>query len=549
VGRAEYLIAPRASPPRSAFTNYDPPLTHNAASRALSIDAPDAGTKPAVSFALKGTGTVLVQRASVAVRLVWMVGLTNFFAGCDGGRTSSGEEANDDVRVAAAAVVGGQTTDPCDWPSTVDVNGCTGTLIHPRVVTTAAHCLNFTNQVKFTAGNGIAGSFSVDAQCNGGAFGSFGGGTSNDWAYCILPDDDRVAKFPITPPLVGCEADKFLKPGGSAWVVGFGSTGSNLNDYGVKRAVEVKINDVSNGIVDVGDKDVGACHGDSGGPLYVRVGDATHDWGWRVAGSTSGAGNSSCDCTCDTIYVDIKNHVRAIEQNENIDVTPCTDDNGAWAPTPRCSGFISDPQRGTGTYPNCSVPMTTGPIETCGKGVMPSGSGGTSGAGGSGGSGAGGSAAAGSGGESATGTGGVMSTGTGGMVNMGTGGVMSTGTGGMFSMGTGGVMSTGTGGANAGAGGAPAQPAVDNSALPNGTAGVSGGAGQGYIPAGTGGVPAAGVAGSVPQADATATHASAGCRIASDPRSGARGLYPVFALLAWQLRRARRGRRRADLPG
>jgi hypothetical protein len=486
---------------------------------------------------------VLVHRKSVVARLIWMVGLTNCYIGCDDGGGWSGEEGEGDVRIATAAVVGGEPTDACDWPSTVDISGCTGTLINPRVVTTAAHCLSWTNQVKFTAGNGKGGDFTVDADCNGGAFGSSGGGTSNDWAYCILPEDDRIAKFPITPPLVGCEADKFLKPGGSAWVVGFGSTASNNNDYGVKRAVEVKINDVRNGIVDVGDKDVGACHGDSGGPLYVKLGDATHDWGWRVAGSTSSAGSSNCDCSCNTIYVDIKNHVKAIEQQANIDVTPCTDDDGNWDPTPECSGFISDPQQGTGTYPNCSVPMTTGPIETCGKGVTPSGgSGGASGNGGSGGArGTGGSGGNGAGGSAAAGTGGTSGTGTGGTVSMGTGGTVS--------MGTGGTVSMGTGGATSGAGGAMAQPIASNGALPNGAGGLTGGAGQAYVPVGSGGAPATGVAGAVglPQEDATASHADAGCRIGAGPGSGARGLYPVFALLAWQLRRARCGRFRARL--
>lgn len=470
-----------------------------------------------------------------------MVGCTNLLVGCNDDRGTGGDPEGE-VRVETAAVVGGEPTDACDWPSTVDINGCTGTLINPRVVTTAAHCLSWNNQVTFTAGKGMPGSFSVAGDCTGGAFGSSGGGTSNDWAYCMLPDDERIKKFPITPPLVGCEAEKFLKAGGSAWVVGFGTTGPNQNDNGIKRAVEVKINGVHDGIVDIGDKDVGACHGDSGGPLYVRAGDATHDWGWRVAGSTSSAGSNNCDCTCNTIYVDIKNHVQAIEKDQNIDVTPCTDDSGGWDPTPACSNFISDPQKGTGTYPNCSVPMTTGPIETCGKGVTT-----TMGTGGAGSAGAG----AGSGGSGNTGTGGMSGTGgngsggngagnagsgAGGSDAMGSGGQSATGTGGAISMGTGGAGMIGTGGVMAGAGGVPAQPTAGTGALPSG----AGGMGQAYVP-GAGGAPVVPV---VPPAEMTGSHSSAGgCRIASDPSSAAHGLYPTFVLLAWQLRRTRRARR------
>ena len=58
--------------------------------------------------------------------------------------------------------------------------------------------------------------------------------------------------------------------------------------------------------------------------------------------------------------------VAAIEQNEKIDVTPCTDATGKWAPSAECKNFPSEPAQGTGTFPACSIPLTTGPIESCG---------------------------------------------------------------------------------------------------------------------------------------------------------------------------------------
>ena len=313
-----------------------------------------------------------------------LVGLSVLLPGCaevelDAPRGSdsspSGAEVNESPE--SLPIIGGVASQECAFPSTVRLSGaslCTGTLIHPRVVISAAHCISkngTSGQVTVGFGEKNApGAFNVTAQCKSGARGGSGGSTGRDWAYCILPEDARVARQPITPPLAACEASRFLKVGAKAVAVGYGVTSPNGNTPSPKRQVEIAVQRVeAGGVIIAGDRAVGACYGDSGGPLYMRlVGDDGRDFGWRVIGSTSGpdAKVRNCRCNCGTSFVNVAQHVTAIEAQERIDVTPCTDASGKWSPGPGCARLPSDLFKSLGKFPSCDVPLTTQPIESCG---------------------------------------------------------------------------------------------------------------------------------------------------------------------------------------
>lgn len=250
---------------------------------------------------------------------------------------------------AQTYVVNGVVSKTCAWPTTVNVGGCTGTLVHPKLVIYAAHCGGRVSSVKFGEKRPFARSVPTDyCKTYPGGGQPEKGGDHKDYAFCVLKEE--VTDVPITPILYGCETEA-IKIGEEAVVAGFGATLHGKRDNGIQREVVTTIDriDEEAGKVSIGGagagKGKGSCFGDSGGPLFIRLPKSMDpEQSWRVFGVTS-YGDSEPQCDGQAWYgmMHDTQAVPWIEKESGIDITPCFDVDGTWNPTKDCGRFPLDP--------------------------------------------------------------------------------------------------------------------------------------------------------------------------------------------------------------
>lgn len=203
-----------------------------------------------------------------------------------------------DTPASETKIYGGKKSVAGDWLSTVAITGpdgrmfCSGTAVHPRLVVTAAHCVQGTSnpaRLRVYLGEGAEGGL-VKPQYTGVKFGyspKYGRnpGGWNDIAYIVLDKDLDLPEEAYIPILKDKEEIKeLLQPGVTSRIVGFGNRDGG--GFGVKYETDAPITGLGDIEVNIGKNGKDSCQGDSGGPAYGRLKSGE----WRVYGVVSRGG-------------------------------------------------------------------------------------------------------------------------------------------------------------------------------------------------------------------------------------------------------------------
>jgi hypothetical protein len=259
-------------------------------------------------------------------------------------------------------IAGSNVADDCQFPGVVALRAgsisCTGTVVHPRVMVTAAHCLaeGVPDRIRFGESYSSWERRIDVLYCGVDPDYAQTESTADDVGYCVFADPVDIAPIPL---LTSCETDA-LQPGTVAVIAGYGVAEEEDSFYGRKRYAFTTIASElrSDGTIRVGDEGASGCIGDSGGPALMQLADGT----WRAIGVLSW----SPECgTASSTYLVLADRVAWLEAETGFDVTPCWDEDGAWEDGPDCAGFDADPREFDSDWNHFCDGARIEPVLTC----------------------------------------------------------------------------------------------------------------------------------------------------------------------------------------
>ena len=188
---------------------------------------------------------------------------------------AKGDDARKPSTVSMRIVGGSMESGFAAVGALVDNSGafCTGTLVAPTTVVTAAHCIEGA-----TSPAGM--SFFVGQDANSGSGTKVSIASLHPHPEYDGVNDIAVLKLAEAPPVTPIP---YLKSAmGNDWVgksaifVGYGVTAADRSDAGVKRSVAIDISKIMETAFEYVSSTKNTCFGDSGGPALAKVGGQFH---------------------------------------------------------------------------------------------------------------------------------------------------------------------------------------------------------------------------------------------------------------------------------